>query len=682
MRSFVSARLAALIAAMALLTAILPAQASVQEPSYGAPRTAPVDVFHPDVPQPAYGGRVTLHLKDLPTHLNFALVTSTYVHRILYEAHEWLAPYGLESQRPEPVLCRSWDREDMLVLREGVLGEWQGRSTRAAVRDRSQGSQGERAEVDVLFGEVTEIEQYYVLRPLSPENPLGTAALVPKDHVRSVERGTVYTFYLREDVLWHPSLIFPEREDLSPEKLAALEGETLDAWDVHFSWSLYSNPEVDCGVKRFQFEKMPRCEVLDDLTVRVFYEAQYFKAQEAIGSTLTVLPRHVYDLSDPENPDYDPEATATQQARHVNENPHNRLWVGLGPYQIVEYGQQHIEARRFPAYFNPSQAGYVDVIRWRYIPDDGTAFQALLNGEIDFLDRMSGETYLGSSTQQEAFTDHYYKGHYYLGAYLYVCWNLHRPQFADRSVRVAMAHAIDANEFLQGYYKGLGRRVTGPFPKASPAYDASVLPLEYDPERARVMLDESGWYDRDGDGVRERDGVELELEFLVDPGNVGATSVGQVMQEDLAAVGIRLDLVPLEFAVMKQRMQARDFDCLALAWAPPLESDPEQIWHSRWGAPDVVSSNNSGLQDEQIDQWIDQGQLELDRDDRMSFWRKIHARLYELQPYLWLYNVPTKFALSRRIRGFQSFGSDPGYSIRRWHFTTGEPGTRSTLAPE
>ena len=133
---------------------------------------------------------------------------------------------------------------------------------------------------------------------------------------------------------------------------------------------------------------------------------------------------------------------------------------------------------------------------------------------------------------------------------------------------------------------------------------------------------------------------------------------------------------------MRQRMEAREFDCLALAWAPALESDPEQIWHSRWGALDVTSSNNSGLQDSQVDQWIDQGQLELDRDERMSIWRKLHARLYELQPYLWLYNVPTKFALSRRIRGFQSFGSDPGYSIRRWHLTAGEPGTRPTLEPE
>ena len=515
--------------------------AAAQSADLGAPPRAAVDAFHPDVAQPAFGGRVTLHQKDLPSHLNFALVTSTYVHRILYEAHEWLAPYGWESQRPEPVLCRAWDREDMLVLRDEVLGEWRDRSTPAAVRDRSQGSQGERFEASVLFGEVTEIEEFYALRPLSPKNPLTSATLVPKEHVLSVERGTVYTFHLRENVRWHPSLIFPERGDVTPAQLAALEQQTLDAWDVHFSWSLYSNPEVDCGVKRFQFEKMPRCEVLDDRTVRVFYEAQYFKAQEAIGSTLTVLPRHVYDLSDPDNPDYDPQASATQQARHVNENPHNRLWVGLGPYQIVEYGQQHIEARRFPDYFNPSEAGYFDVIRWRYIPDDGIAFQALLNGEIDFLDRMSGETYLGPSTQQKAFTDHYYKGHYYLGAYLYVCWNLHRPQFADRSVRVAMAHAIDADEFLQGYYKGLGRKVTGPFPKASPAYDAGVLPLEYDPEGARVMLDEAGWYDRDGNGVRDRDGVELEIEFLVDPGNAAATAMGQVMQEDLAAVGIRVE---------------------------------------------------------------------------------------------------------------------------------------------
>jgi ABC-type transport system substrate-binding protein len=81
-----------------------------------------------------------------------------------------------------------------------------------------------------------------------------------------------------------------------------------------------------------------------------------------------------------------------------------------------------------------------------------------------------------------------------------------------------------------------------------------------------------------------------------------------------------------------------------------------------------------------VDRLIDAGQIELDRDRRMEIWKQVHARLYELQPYLWLFNVPTKYALSKRIHGFESFAIDPGYSISCWYFAAGEPGTRATLA--
>ena len=71
------------------------------------------------------------------------------------------------------------------------------------------------------------------------------------------------------------------------------------------------------------------------------------------------------------------------------------------------------------------------------------------------------------------------------------------------------------------------------------------------------------------------------------------------------------------------------------------------------------------------------GQREIDFERRQEIWQAIHRFIHELQPYLFGYNVPQKFAVSKRIRGFQTSAIDPGYMIRRWYFVDPEePGTR------
>ena len=156
------------------------------------------------------------------------------------------------------------------------------------------------------------------------------------------------------------------------------------------------------------------------------------------------------------------------------------------------------------------------------------------------------------------------------------------------------------------------------------------------------------------------------------------------IQESLEPLEIHVDLEPIEWATFLDRLKKREFDGCNLAWVPGPEDDPEQLWHSKWGAPEAESSNNAGVRDPQIDAWIEAGQRELDFDKRQAYWHKIHNRIYnDIQPYLFGFNVPRKFAMSKRIRGVQNFTLDPGYSIRRWYFADpGEKGTRSTLNPK
>lgn len=602
------------------------------------PGPSPPDRFYPGfvagrdkLPTPVRGGRVVVHLASAPKHLNYMIDNSSVTRRMLLELHEQLVSQDLESWQYVPVLATGWETEDTLVLAGGAAGE-------------------ERT----LFGRVEDLGERWRVTPLSRG---GSALAEPRELAKSevlrIERETVFTFHLRRNVKWH-------------------DGEVFDARDVDFSFQCFKNPDVQCDEKRFQFDKIVRDEVLDPLTVRFFFAKQYFLALDCFEA-LVVLPAHLYDLSDPRNPDKKESATQAEQARFVNENPHNRQWIGLGPYRVKEWTSQYLDAERFPDYFDPAHAGYVDAIRWRIIPNDDAAATALLNGELDYFDRLTSEDFFGGRSATPEFRAHLYKGYFYAPYMAYTAWNMKRPQFADARVRRALAMCFDSDKFIQSYYKGLALRVTSEQFCGGPTYDRSIVPIAFDPDRARELFTEAGWYDRDGDGLIDKDGAPLSIEFLYPAGNKTSEVQGTLFQETLGRVGVRLELASRDWAAFSDRVQKRDFDCMNLGWIMPPQTDPEQSWHSRWA--DNESANHAGLKDPEVDHLIEAIQVELDASKRKELFSKLQRRVYDLQPYMFGVNPPRKFAMSLRVRNFQTFGIDPGYSIRRWFLVPAAAGT-------
>jgi peptide/nickel transport system substrate-binding protein len=145
------------------------------------------------------------------------------------------------------------------------------------------------------------------------------------------------------------------------------------------------------------------------------------------------------------------------------------------------------------------------------------------------------------------------------------------------------------------------------------------------------------------------------------------------MQQAFAKIGVRLESGELEWAAFRERQDRRDFEALPVGWYPPLEPDPGNLWHSQSAA---TGSNYAGLADEEVDRLVELGRRETDRAERMQIWHALQRRVYELQPYLFLFNVPVRYALRRDLHGFDAFDVDPYYAVRDWYFAAGTPGTR------
>jgi len=611
----------------------------------------PADSFHPDrrpladgtlppLPARTWGGTLTIHTESLPRHLNLALASNAYARRIAAHVHAYLQRYDPRTLALVPELAEKVVVEDLLVRREGEPRE--------------------------LVGVVAESGDDWIVRGRAGETRVAKAA------AESLTRGVVFTFQLKEGVLWH-------------------DGHPLDAEDVRFSWSVYANPDVESD-RRWQHGKIRACEVLDARTVRFTHAEQHFNAAVLVGD-LFLLPRHLYDATDPDHARLHPAWHAERRARDpswtpgpkdvaelVNDSAKNRAFVGLGPYRIASWTDEVLEVERATTWKDDANAGHFDRVRWRLVADFGAAFRALLAGEIDFLDAVTTDDYFGSVAASTEFQERFYTGTHRSQAYWYVGWNTRVPKLADPRVRRALAHLADLEAFRLGYYKGLARTMTGPFLPGSPACDPSVQPLAHDAEQAGLLLAEAGWIDRDGDGIRDKGGEPLEIEMLVQARNAPALAFAAKLQEDYAKGAVRLVVVALEFNALDERKKKRQFEAVQLGWAMAPEADPEQTWHSRWADPRSDGGGNFvGLADPLVDGFIEAGQKELDFARRQRVWHQLQARVFELQPYLFCYAPERKFALRRSVRGFQETAVDPNWDLRSLYFAPGTPGTRATL---
>ena len=290
---------------------------------------------------------------------------------------------------------------------------------------------------------------------------------------------------------------------------------------------------------------------------------------------------------------------------------------------------------------------------------------------------MKTEDYFGDLTSSETFTDNFYKLYTYTSQYQYTAWNTQLPKLSDPRVRTALAHAFDSQGWVDSKYFGLAMPITGSPFFMTPYYDHSIPLLEVDYERGEELLAEAGWYDRDGNGIVDKDGEDMVLKILIPSGNKASESTVQKMQEGFSNIGVKLEIEQAEWSTFMERNYDRDFEGINMATVlSGLEDDPMQSWHSSQAKAGLRSSNKSAIADAQLDAAIEAVRAETDPQKRIPLWHAFHRRLYELQPYLFMNAPPRKIALNKKLHGAKMYLFPPGYKLRDMYHAEGTPGTR------
>ena len=437
---------------------------------------------------------------------------------------------------------------------------------------------------------------------------------VSEDHLE-------YTFMLRKDAVFS-------------------DGTPLTAHDVKFTFEKLMDPATDAARLRNYYQDITSCEVVDDHAVRFTCAKPYFKHLTMLGG-LSVIPRHIYGEGD------------------FNSHPRNREPLGSGPYvfESWETGLQ-ISLVRNERYWGDKPHILKRV--YTIITNANAAFQVLERQELDTMG-LTPEQWVNQAAGPE-FEAKFNKFQYYAAFYNYVGWNQRLPQFEDKRVRRALTMLLERETILETILYGLGEVVTGNFFIHAPEYDATITPWPFDPAQAKRLLDEAGWVDGDGDGIRDKDGAPFQFELLIRAASPEYEAIATVFQEELKRAGIGMSIRPLEWATFLESVDGRTYDAVILGWSGPIiEGDPYQVWHSSQAQK---GSNFVGFRDQEADGIMEKARLEFDQEKRNGLYHRFHAILHEEQPYTFLFCTASLQTVDKRFRGIRVYRA--GLDSREW----------------
>jgi peptide/nickel transport system substrate-binding protein len=443
------------------------------------------------------------------------------------------------------------------------------------------------------------------------------------------EAGTTWTFHLRSDATWH-------------------DGTPFSAEDVAFTLQAVFDPKVPNSSKHvLTVGGQPiRAEVVDPHTIKLHLAEPFAPLLNSIG--FGILPKHLLGpaLAD---------GTFTQM--WGIDTPPERI-VGTGPYRLIRYvPAQLLQYGRYDGYWmRDEQSGRLPTLPERttlIVPDQNTIYLKFLDRqlhvysprpeEIDDIRRRSEElevelSKIGLDTGMLFVSFNRNPAHYVKDARQ----DPRMTWFTDPKFVQAIAHSADTKSMIQNTYFGYGDpAVSSISPENTVFHNPNLQPYEYDLERARQLLEDGGYRDRDGDGVREdAQGHPVEFELSTNAGNQVRERLCSILKEDWTKLGLKVNYRPLDFATLVEKLSVNyEWDTMVMGFTGGIEphnganllrsSGNLHLWH-----PNQPKAATAWEAD--IDREVDAGARELDVEKRRAHYWRIQEILHRELPMIQL----------------------------------------------
>ena len=424
--------------------------------------------------------------------------------------------------------------------------------------------------------------------------------------------GTEFTFTLRDDVTFH-------------------DGTPFNAEAVKSAFDRIAETGDPAATATSILAGYVETVVEDEFTVTALFD--------------TPKPTFINDLSRVWMGIPSPTATA-ESGDDFNLNP-----VGSGPFVFESWTtQEQITLTRNEDYAWGAEFAandgppLLESVTFRFLPEAATRLTALQTGEVQVAEDPPGQSIqelLDSGYQLVSFSAPGMPSHMMI--------NTEKAPTADVRVRQAMIYAMNQEQLVQVAFNGLnGPAYSVLSPSTFGFNEAAAFLYRYDPDEAARLLDEAGWVDSDGDGVREKDGETLAIVYAASP--VWEEAHMELVAAYLGEVGFDVEIMTMDDAGIFEFGVAGNHNILNMSWT---SVDPGVLYYVYHSSNIAEGSGFTRFTDAELDAALDAALVELDNDARAGYYQTAQQIIMENALALPLYTYNRSMLLESQIQGWQ-----------------------------
>ena len=448
------------------------------------------------------------------------------------------------------------------------------------------------------------------------------------------EDGLTYRFNLRKNAKWH-------------------DGRSFTAEDVVFTIKTAQTEDFK-SPQRINWLGVEVIKI-DDWTIEFKLKNPY--AQFVNNLTLGILPSHLWQDVKPAN----------FVLSELNLKP-----IGTGPYKFFKLRKDKLG--RVTSYELTENKDYywsrpfIESIEFRFYSTEEDLIQSF---NLSGVDNISGIS--PTNLKSLRFPGKVEFKNLKIPRYFAIFFNQNQSDvLSDKNIRLALAHSINKDKIIESISGG-GLKVDSPvLPEIFDEFNKNIKIYDYNPDFAKQILDNSGWQDQDGDGIREKGNRKLEIEFIV-PSRKELMEISEQLKKDWTNIGISINLINAPIFELQQKyIQSRTYQMLLFGEVLNIEPDPFSFWHSsqkRDPGLNLALYDNKGA-----DKLLEEARQTLNPVVRAGKYNDFQNLVIEDLPSVFLYSPNYIYPKAKKIKGLEDellgLPSERFVNIHKWYIET------------
>ena len=316
--------------------------------------------------------------------------------------------------------------------------------------------------------------------------------------------------------------------------------------------------------------------------------------------------------------------------------------VGTGPFKVDRWATgDTIELSANDGFYGGRPN--LDRVRVKVVPDNSGRVVGLESGDLDFVQSpVSPQDVARVQSAAKLKVDRTPAA-----GYTYINLNTADPILADKKVRQALSHLVNKQQIIETIYKGIGKPANGPIVPTMWAYPADVPSYDYNPDKAKALLEEAGWK-AGADGIRVKDSQKLSLTVRTHSEDPDRKQLIQVLQSEFQKVGIDATTNTVEFPAFFQDVQDGKYQVGVIGWLNL--SDPDRATFRQFTLDGTA--NYGKYKNDQVDKLLKDARSTLDQAKAKSMYADAVKQIVDDAPYIFVQYQEYIAMYSPKVQGY------------------------------